>query len=67
LRALLFEHGLPVLVAESDDVAVVVEVDELLARTALLLPGEVRKLVVAVEVNLERLASCLVSGEQLVS
>ena len=55
-RALLLEHELPVFVAQGDEIAVVVEVDELLARAALLLAGQVRKLVVAVEMDLE--ASC---------
>jgi hypothetical protein len=66
LRALLLEDDLPVLVAQGNEVAVVVEVDELLARAALLLACEVRKLIIAVEMDREGLASGLVALEQLV-
>src|SRR6185369_136527 len=40
LRTLLLEHELPVFVTHGDEIAVVVEVDELLARAAGLLAGE---------------------------
>jgi len=43
LRALLLEHGFPVVVAHGDKVAVVVEVEEGVARAIRLLPGEVGK------------------------
>ena len=47
-RTLLLEHELPVLVAKSDQIAVVVEVDELLPRAVRLLAREIWKLVVAI-------------------
>src|SRR6266850_1471316 len=65
-RALLFEHELPVFVTHGDEIAVVVEVDELLARAAWLLTGEIGKLIVAVEMNFPGLAPGLVTFEQLV-
>ena len=58
---LLHEHHLPVVVAQRDEIAVVVEVDEALARALLLLAGEVGQQVVAVDVHLERLAGRLVA------
>src|SRR5690348_2281868 len=61
--ALLLEHDLPILVAHIDEIAVVVEIDELLARAVRLLSGEVGKLVIAVEVDLEGLAAGLRSEE----
>ncbi len=64
--ALLLEDEFPVLITCGDEIAVVVEVDELLACTARLLAGEVRKLIVAVEVDLEGLGSSLMAPEQLV-
>ena len=63
---LLAEHHLPVLVAHRHELGVVVDVEELLARGLLLLAGEHRQLVVAVEVHLERLAHRVVAREQLV-
>src|SRR5258705_9172659 len=65
-RALLLEHELPVFVAERDEIAIIVEVDELLARATVLLSGEVRELVIAVEMHLPGLAAGLVSLQQLV-
>src|SRR4029077_12529910 len=65
-RSLLLEDNLPVFVAQCDDIAIVIDVDELLARTALLLPREVGELVVAIEMDLEGLASGLMALEQLV-
>ena len=59
-HALLHEDHLPVVEAQRDQVAVVVEVDEALARALLLLAGQVRQQVVAVDVHLERLAAGLV-------
>ena len=50
---LLAEHRLPVLVTEGDQIAVVVEVGEIGARTVLVFAGQVSKLIVAVEMHLE--------------
>jgi hypothetical protein len=66
LARAFFEHHLPILVAQGHDVAIVVQVDELLARAALLLAHEVRKLVIAVEMDLEGLGSGLVALEKFV-
>jgi low temperature requirement protein LtrA len=60
---LLLKYHLPVLVTEVDQIAVVVEIDELLACTTGLLAGEIRELVVAVEMDFERLAPSLVAGD----
>src|SRR4030095_15403017 len=65
-RALLLEDNLPVFVAQRDDIAIVVDVDELLASTALLLSREVGQLVIPIEMDLEGLASGLMTLEQLV-
>jgi hypothetical protein len=56
-RLHLAEHGLPVPVPVGDQHAVVVEVGEVGALALRLLAKEVRKLVVAVEMHLEVLAS----------
>ena len=58
---LLHEHHLPVVEAQRDQIAVVVEVDEALARALLVLAGQVRQQIVAVDVDLERLARRLVA------
>src|SRR5580704_15110357 len=50
--ALFFEYHLPVFVAQGNEIAIVVEVNKLLARPALLLVGKVGKLIVAVEMDL---------------
>jgi hypothetical protein len=60
---LLLENDLPVLVTEVDQIAIVVEIDELFACAARLLSREVRELVVAVEMDFERLAPSLVAGD----
>src|SRR5580692_7922837 len=49
---LLAEHKLPVVDAQRHDVAVVVEVDEAPARGMVLLSGQVRELIVSVEMDL---------------
>src|SRR5262245_46469526 len=51
-NALLAEHLLPILVADRHELAVVVEVEEFLARGLVLLAGQVGKLIVAVEMHL---------------
>jgi hypothetical protein len=48
---LLAEHDLPIVHAHRHELAVVVEVEEIPARQLFLLSGQVRELVVAVEVN----------------
>ena len=53
LHPLLHEHGLPVVEADREHVAVVGEVDEQLARASIGLAGEMRKQVEAVDVHLE--------------
>ena len=52
-------------VTRRNQVAVVGEVEERDPRACLLLSGQIRKQVVAVEMHLERLAGGLVSVEQL--
>ena len=62
-RPLLHEHDLPVFVAQADEIAVVVEVEKLLTRAPRLLTGQIRQLVVAVEVDLEGPAGRLVARQ----
>jgi hypothetical protein len=50
---LRLEHELPILITQRDEIAVVVEIDELLARAALLLAGEIWELIITIEVDLE--------------
>jgi hypothetical protein len=50
-------------VAHRDEIAIIIEVDELLARAVILLTSEVGSLVIAVEVHLERLAAYIFSFE----
>ena len=61
LGALLHEHDLPVVEPQSEHVAVVGEVDEALARALLVLSGQIRQEVEAVDVDLERLAARVVA------
>ncbi len=65
-RPLLHEDELPVVEPQRDEIAVVREVDEALARADVLLPGEVREQVEAVDVHLEGLAGRFVALLQLV-
>src|SRR6185436_17368817 len=51
--ALFLEDELPVVVAQADQLGVVVEVEELLARTLLRLAGQERQQILAVEMDLE--------------
>ncbi len=50
-RFLLVEYKLPVVETDSDELGVVVEVDETLPGRVLLLTGQVGKLIVAVDVH----------------
>src|SRR5215467_12771105 len=65
-RALLGEHGLPLVVAQRHQVTVVAPVEELLARVLRDVTLEVRHQIVAVEVDLERLVPRPVAGLDLV-
>src|SRR6186997_1701400 len=56
LRTLLLEHDLPVFIAHGDEVAIVVEVEELFPGAARLLAREIGKLIKAVEMDLEGFA-----------
>ena len=62
---MLLEDDLPVFEAQGHEVAVVIEVDELLARALVLLAREIGQLVIAIEVDLEGLCPRLMALEQL--
>jgi hypothetical protein len=62
---LLHEHNFPVFVTRSDEVAIVIEVEEFSPWTLRNLAREVRQLVVSILVNLESLVACLIALEQL--
>ena len=64
LLALLLEHKLPVVVAQAHQVAVVGEVEELLAGALVRLARPVVEHVVAIEMDAERFVPHLVSREQ---
>ena len=64
LFPLLGEHDLPVVVAQSGQIAIVGEIEKLLARTLGFLSGQIRKLIVAIQMNLVLLAARTVSLEQ---
>src|SRR5262249_28756791 len=64
-RLLLAEYDLPVLVAYRDELSIVVDVEELLARGFVLLTGQEWQLIVAVEMHLEGLAAGIIAREQL--
>ena len=62
---LLQEDQLPVVVAHGDEVAIVGEVEERIARAVGLLPGQVRQQIVPIEVDLEGLGAGLMPRLQL--
>ncbi len=57
LFPLLGEHDLPVVVAQSGQIAIIGEIEKLLARTLGFLPGQVGKLIVTIQMNLVLLAA----------
>src|SRR5438128_7685281 len=65
LRPLLQEHDLPVFVPHRHKIAVIVEVEELVACALFLLSGQIWKLVEAVEVDFELLSCSDVSLQKL--
>lgn len=64
-RTLLQEHNFPICVPKSYQIAIVVEVEEILTCALRLFTAEVGELIVAVEMNLESLSRCSVAVEQL--
>ena len=64
LRPLLHEHRFPVLVPDRQDVAVIADVEEELARAFLDFTGQIGEHVVAVKVHLEGLVAGLMALEQ---
>src|SRR5205823_9358443 len=65
LRPLLQEHDLPVLVPHRHKIAVIVEVEELVACALFLLSDQIWKLVEAVEMDFELLARSGISLQKL--
>jgi hypothetical protein len=62
LNALLHKYDFPVIEAQSDEIAVIVEIDKSLARAFLLLARQLGQQIVAVQVHLEGHISCFVAS-----
>src|SRR6185437_10456417 len=63
IHTLLFKDRFPAFIAHGNEIGVVIEVDELLTRAMVLLTGEIRKLVITIEVHFERLPAYVVAFE----
>src|SRR4029079_18152177 len=64
LRSLLHEYDFPVFETHADEVAIVIEVEELSSRTAGLFTEEIGQLVVTVLVGLESLITSSIAFEE---